>query len=130
VKLIGAEMMKTPFEAPIANAFAESWIGHLKRGCLNHFWCFSLRHLDHIVQAYARYHNRFRPHQSLENTPPEDVTSRRRHRWARFVEGVYSAGFSTITTGKLHDSRVKRAEPYILDRLRRWTRSASSNTGY
>ncbi len=27
VKLTGAEIIKTPFEAPIANAFAESWIG-------------------------------------------------------------------------------------------------------
>ena len=59
----------TPWAAPIANSFAESWIGALKRECLNHFACFSLGQLDYIVQAYAGYHNEFRPHQSLGNRP-------------------------------------------------------------
>ena len=44
------------YRAPIANSFAESWIGSLKRECLNHFFCFSLRQLDHIVQTYANYY--------------------------------------------------------------------------
>jgi putative transposase len=60
----------TPYGAPVANCFAESWIGSLKRECLNHFFCFSLAMLDHIVQTYADYHNRFRPHQGLGNRPP------------------------------------------------------------
>jgi putative transposase len=60
----------TPYQAPVANSFAESWIGSLKRECLNHFFCFSLGQLDHIVQTYARYHNEFRPHQGLGNRPP------------------------------------------------------------
>ena len=59
----------TPYAAPIANSFAESCIGSLKRECLNHFFCFGLRQLDHIVQTYALYHNQFRPHQSLGNRP-------------------------------------------------------------
>ena len=45
------------------------WIGSLKRECLNHFFCFSLRQLDHIVQTYGLCHNRFRPHQALGNRP-------------------------------------------------------------
>ena len=60
----------TPPGAPIANCFIESWIGSLKRECLNHFFCFSLRQLDHIVQTYGLYHNEFRPHQGLGNRPP------------------------------------------------------------
>ncbi|MFA6132855.1 MAG: integrase core domain-containing protein [Phycisphaerae bacterium] len=60
----------TPFQAPVANCFAESWIGSLKRECLNLFLCFGLGQLDHIVQTYALYHNRFRPHQGLGNKPP------------------------------------------------------------
>ena len=64
----------------MANCFAESWIGSLKRECLNHFFCFSLAMLDHIVQTYADHHNRFRPHQGLGNRPPgvlEDPRPRR-----------------------------------------------------
>ncbi len=60
----------TPYQAPIANCYIESWIGSLKRECLNQFFCFSLRQLDHIVQIYGAYHNKYRPHQGLGNRPP------------------------------------------------------------
>ena len=65
----GCQIIKTPFQVPVANAFAESWIGSLKREALNHFLCFSLNHLDHIVQTYVNYYNELRPHQSLGNRP-------------------------------------------------------------
>lgn len=63
----GVHIVKTPILSPMANAYAESWIGTLKRECLNHFLCFSLGHLDHIVQTYSTYYNKFRPHQGLGN---------------------------------------------------------------
>lgn len=63
-------VVKTPIAAPIANCYAESWIGSLKRECLNHFFCFSLGLLDYIAQTYVDYHNKFRPHQGLGNRPP------------------------------------------------------------
>lgn len=37
---------------------------------LNHFFCFSMRHLDHIAQIYASYYNALRSLQSLGNVPP------------------------------------------------------------
>lgn len=70
--LFGTEdihIVKTPIRVPVANAYAESWIGSFKRECLNHFLCFSLRHLDHIAHAYSGYYNHLRPHQSLGNVP-------------------------------------------------------------
>jgi putative transposase len=68
----GVSYVKTPLLAPGANAFAESWIGTLKRECLNHFLCFSLGHLDHITREFVRFYNEHRPHQSLGNrTLPE-----------------------------------------------------------
>lgn len=69
LRFAGAEIVRAPFQSPIANAFAESWIGSFKRECLNHFWCFGLRHLDHVTQTYVGYYNRHRPHQSLGNVP-------------------------------------------------------------
>ena len=60
-------MVKTPYLAPIANCYAGSWIGSFKRECLNHLFCFSLGHLDHITQTYVHYHNEVRPHQVLGN---------------------------------------------------------------
>ena len=61
--------VSTPYQAPIANCFIESWIGSLKRECLNHFFCFGLRQLDYIVKNYVSYHNQYRPHQGLGNRP-------------------------------------------------------------
>lgn len=65
----GAQIVRSPYKSPIANCYAESWIGTLKRECLNHFSCFGLRHLDYIVQTYVDYYNLVRPHQSKENRP-------------------------------------------------------------
>ena len=71
----GIRRIRTPVLAPNANAFAESWIGSIKRECLNHFMCFGLGHLDYIVQQFVRFHNEFRPHQRLGNrTIPEAAT--------------------------------------------------------
>ena len=75
--------LRTPLLALDANAFAETWIGALKRKCLNHFLCFSLGHLDHIGQGYVRFFNQHRPHQGLDNRtlpaaatgPPEELPS-------------------------------------------------------
>ncbi|MCC6581103.1 MAG: transposase [Phycisphaeraceae bacterium] len=63
-------IVKTPYLAPIANCYAESWISGLKREVLNHLVCLSLRQLDHISASYMNYYNGFRPHQGLGNVPP------------------------------------------------------------
>lgn len=63
----GVRRVRIPLLAPDANAFAESWIGSFKRECLDHFACSSLGHLDHIAQAFVRFHNEYRPHQGLGN---------------------------------------------------------------
>ncbi len=63
----GIRCLRTPLLAPDANAFAEAWIGGLRREALNHFLCFSPGHLDHITQSYVRFYNQHRPHQGLGN---------------------------------------------------------------
>jgi putative transposase len=69
----GARTVDIPYEAPIANCYAESWIGSFKRECLNRLYVFNLRQLDYITRIYQRYHNELRPHQSLGNVPPGNV---------------------------------------------------------
>ena len=61
------QIVKSPVQAPNANAFAESWIATIRRECLNYFVCFSLCHLDHIVQIYEKFYNELRPHQRMGN---------------------------------------------------------------
>lgn len=67
LKVSGIQAIKTPKHAPNANAFAEVWVGSLKRECLNFFTCFSLGHVRHIVEEYVSFYNRHRPHQGVGN---------------------------------------------------------------
>jgi putative transposase len=64
---VGIRITKSPVMAPNANAFAESWIATVRRECLKHFLCFSLRHADHLVQTFVGYYNECRPHQGVGN---------------------------------------------------------------
>ncbi|MEM6394519.1 MAG: integrase core domain-containing protein [Planctomycetota bacterium] len=60
-------VVKSPVMAPNANAYAESWIATVRRECLDYFACFGLGHVDHLVQTFASYYDRHRPHQGLGN---------------------------------------------------------------
>ena len=65
----GIDIVKSPVMAPNANAFAEAWAASIKRECLDYFACFGLKHLNHLVQAYAGFYNTHRPHQGKGNQP-------------------------------------------------------------
>ncbi len=55
--------IRIPLKAPRANAFCESFIGTIKKECINHFYCFSRDQLDYIVGSWLSYYHRQRPHQ-------------------------------------------------------------------
>ena len=57
--------IRIPPKSPRANAFAESFIGNLKRECLNFFICFSRSQLDYIVRCWVKYYNTERPHRGI-----------------------------------------------------------------
>ncbi len=59
-------VIRTGIRMPKMNAYAESFVGHLKIECLDHFCCFTLDQLDGIVYEYMKYHNNFRPHQGKD----------------------------------------------------------------
>ena len=61
----GTERIRSPIQAPKANAFAESFIGTMKRECLNHFMCFSRDQLDYITSTWVRHYNTERPHRGV-----------------------------------------------------------------
>jgi putative transposase len=64
-------VIRTPVQAPNANAHAERWVGSVRRECLDRLLIFSRRQLEHVLRVYTRHYNRHRPHRSLALRPPE-----------------------------------------------------------
>jgi putative transposase len=66
----GATILRTPIRAPLANAFAERFVGTLRRECLDRILIFGRGHLESILQSYVAHYNGHRPHRSLDMNPP------------------------------------------------------------
>ena len=63
-------VIRTPVQAPWANAIAERFIGTLRRECLDHLLITGPRHLDIVLREYFQHFNNHRPHRSLDQRPP------------------------------------------------------------
>ena len=63
----GLKPAKLPIRSPNLNAYCESWLGSLKRECLDHFVVFGRRHLDYLIREYVAHYKYERPHQCLAN---------------------------------------------------------------
>jgi putative transposase len=70
-RAVGAEVIRTPIQAPNANAIAERWVGTVRRECLDHLLITGRRHLLRVLHSYVRHYNRHRPHRSLDLSAPE-----------------------------------------------------------
>lgn len=67
---VGVEMVRLPYRAPNANAFAERWVRSVRGECLNRLIIFNQRHLQSVLSDYVTYYNARRPHQGLNQDSP------------------------------------------------------------
>jgi putative transposase len=73
----GIQIIKTPIRAPKANAYAERFVGTIRRECLDWLLILNRRHLEHVLRIYNRHYNTHRPHRSLQLLPPSAVAHKR-----------------------------------------------------
>jgi len=69
---IGARIISTPVRTPVANAFAERWVGTVRRECLDHLLVVNRRHLQRVLAIFVGHYNQRRPHRGLGLRSPDD----------------------------------------------------------
>jgi putative transposase len=67
----GAEVIRTPFRSPRANAFAERWVLTVRTECLDWILIRNRRHLERVLRDYVEHYGRARPHRGLDLKKPE-----------------------------------------------------------
>jgi transposase InsO family protein len=68
------KVIRTPVQAPNANAHMERWIGSVRRECLDRLLIVGRRQLEHVLRVYIDHYNRRRPHRALDLRAPDATT--------------------------------------------------------
>jgi len=73
---MGLTVLRTPAQAPQANAFCERLVGTIRRECLDFLIPLTESHLRDILTRWITHYNRGRPHSSLGPGIPEPSPDR------------------------------------------------------
>jgi putative transposase len=66
----GARVIRTPVRSPRANAFAERFVGTVRRECLDRMLIVHRRQLERVLSEFIDHYNQHRPHRSLGQQAP------------------------------------------------------------
>jgi hypothetical protein len=61
----GFGVVRTPYRAPQANAFAERWVRTVRQECLDDVLVWGRGHLERVLRDYVHHYNAERPHRGL-----------------------------------------------------------------
>ena len=60
-----------PHRVPRANAYAERWVGTVRRECLDWILVLGRRHLEAVLHEYVDHYNAHRPHRAPDLRAPD-----------------------------------------------------------
>ncbi len=67
----GIEIIRTPVQAPKANAIAERFVHTIRAECLDCLLILNRRQLERALRIFVDHYDRHRPHQALKLAPPD-----------------------------------------------------------
>jgi putative transposase len=59
-----------PVRSPVANSFAERWVGTVRLECLDHLLIMGRRRLEQVLRESVEHYQEARPHQGLGQRTP------------------------------------------------------------
>ncbi len=68
----GATIIRTPPRTPVANAYAERWVGTMRRELCDRTLVWNRRQLEQLLRDYVQHYNAHRPHRALDQRAPDD----------------------------------------------------------
>jgi transposase InsO family protein len=71
----GITVITTPVRTPVANAYAERWVGTLRRDLLDRTLIWNRRQLHLLISDYIDHYNVHRPHRALDQQPPRPAAA-------------------------------------------------------
>ena len=73
LKDIDCRRIKLPIKSPNLNARCGSFIGNLKRECLNHFVILGEKHMNYLTSEFKKHYMTERPHQGLRERADHQI---------------------------------------------------------
>jgi putative transposase len=68
----GTTIIRTPPRTPVANTYAERWIGTVRRELCDRTLIWNRRQLERLLAEFAVHYNAHRPHRGLGQRAPND----------------------------------------------------------
>jgi len=120
----GLKVIRTPLQAPKANAHAERWVGRARRECMDWLIIGGRRHLERVLEEYVDHYNSEHPHRGLRLHTPNGQAPGASATGAIFCRSrlggllrEYSRARRCTSTSFCRASRSRRGRAIVSERM-------------